>query len=464
MKAVVASKIGPYADVLSLCNVPKPELLPGTALVRVLSAGLAFPDVLVVEGKHMMRKEPPFTPGQEICGQVVAVGEGVTTVAVGQQVFGPCVSGGLAEFALVDADECFSAPRAMDPHTAAGFELNYGTSWHGLVDLAGLRAGETLLVLGASGGIGLSAIAIGVARGARVVAAASSDARLDACRQAGAHVALSYAGGGKALKAALAEAAVYGEVDVVLDPVGGELSEVAPPPAALCNRGCHPMQQRLRPHACMRACSRCPRWLNPNPNPEPNPNPRSQVAFRALGWGGRFLVVGFASGGAAPKAAIPRLPLNLALLNERRVPRHVASPACRLGGGAAVHCPGLLGLTPQGLGCAAHSGRAAAPLRAEYRRLPCGRGARPKSPMPMPRRMMSHQVLGVFWGAWKARERDANRANIEAMLGLISRGELRPPRGRVYRLHEWRTAFDDLMQRRAVGKVCIDLGTVEARL
>ena len=220
MKAVVASVIGPYADVLSLCSVPKPELVAGTVLVRVLSAGLAFPDVLVVEGKHMMRRDPPFTPGQEICGLVVAVGEGVASVAVGQQVFGPCLSGGLAEFALVDACECFHAPRAMDPHTAAGFELNYGTSWHGLVDLAGLRAGETLLVLGASGGIGLSAIAIGVARGARVVAAASTDARLEACRQAGAHVALSYAGGapGKALKAALAAAGLYGEVDVVLDP------------------------------------------------------------------------------------------------------------------------------------------------------------------------------------------------------------------------------------------------------
>ena len=109
MQAVVASATGRYSDVLSLCTVPKPELLPGTALVRVFSAGLAFPDVLVVEGKHMMRKDPPFTPGQEICGQVVAVGEGVTTVAVGQQVFGPCVSGGLAEFALIDAGECFTA-------------------------------------------------------------------------------------------------------------------------------------------------------------------------------------------------------------------------------------------------------------------------------------------------------------------------------------------------------------------
>jgi NADPH2:quinone reductase len=133
----------------------------------------------------------------------------------------------------------------------------------------------------------------------------------------------------------------YGEVDVVLDPVGGALSE---------------------------------------------------VALRATGWGGRFLVVGFASGGATPKGAIPQLPLNLALLNERR-------------------------------------------------------------------------VLGVFWGAWKARPggAEANRRNVERMLALIERGALRPPRGRVYRFAEWRAAFDDLMQHRAVGKVCIDLGTA-ARL
>ena len=210
MKAVVANAIGPYAEVLSLQTVPELELAEGTALVRVLSAGLAFPDVLVVEGKHMMRRDPPFTPGQEVCGQVVAIGEGVTSLAVGQHVFGPCSTGGLAEFALVSADDCFKAPSGMDPHVAAGFELNYGTSWHGLVDLAALRRDETLLVLGASGGVGLSAIAIGVALGARVVAAASSEARLDACRQAGAHLAVSYAGGGKALKAALADAGVYG--------------------------------------------------------------------------------------------------------------------------------------------------------------------------------------------------------------------------------------------------------------
>ena len=213
------------------------------------------------------------------------------------------------------------------------------------------------------------------------------------------------------------------------------------------------------------------------------------MAFRALGWGGRFLVVGFASGGAAPKTAIPQLPLNLALLNERRVARHVASPACRRTcrprRTAYATAPRLLERAP--LHRTLHGWPGTAPRHAlatpRTRRSVAGaRGRRPggaavqggrrpggrRVGLPrLPRRRrpaLSHQVLGVFWGAWKAREPEANRANIEAMLGLIARGELRPPRARVYRLHEWRTAFDDLMQRRAVGKVCIDLGAAEARL
>ena len=217
------------------------------------------------------------------------------------------------------------------------------------------------------------------------------------------------------------------------------------------------------------------------------------MAFRALGWGGRFLVVGFASGGAAPKTAIPQLPLNLALLNERRVARHVASPACRRAcrpqRTAYPTAPRLLERAP--LHRTLHGWPGTAPRHALAARwpvhgaavqgLPCWgcraggaavRGAavwggRRVGLPRLPRRrcpVRSHQVLGVFWGAWKAREPEANRANIEAMLGLIARGELRPPRARVYRLHEWRTAFDDLMQHRAVGKVCIDLGAAEARL
>ena len=197
------------------------------------------------------------------------------------------------------------------------------------------------------------------------------------------------------------------------------------------------------------------------------------MAFRALGWGGRFLVVGFASGGAAPKTAIPQLPLNLALLNERRVARHVASPACRRAcrpqRTAYPTAPRLLERAP--LHRTLHGWPGTAPRHAlatpRTRRSVAGaRGRRVGLPrLPRRRRpVLSHQVLGVFWGAWKAREPEANRANIEAMLGLIARGELRPPRARVYRLHEWRTAFDDLMQHRAVGKVCIDLGAAEARL
>ena len=199
---------------------------------------------------------------------MVAAADGVSHPRVGQRVFGTALSGGLAELALVEAEDVYVLPERMDPSIAAGFELNYGTSFHGLVDLASLREGETLLVLGAAGRVGLSAVAIGRALGARVVACASAPERRDACEAAGAELVLDSSCGAAGLRDALASADLRGNVDVVFDVVGGELSE---------------------------------------------------VAMRALGWGGRFLVVGFASGGATPKAAIPSVPLNLALLNERRV-------------------------------------------------------------------------------------------------------------------------------------------------
>ena len=192
--------------------------------------------------------------------------------------------------------------------------------------------------------------------------------------------------------------------------------------SAPCTRGCRPMHACVRAIApCMRAC--VPSLLKvanpypyPYPTPNPTPNPLPKAAFRALGWGGRFLVVGFASGGAAPKAAIPRLPLNLALLNERRVAQHVVSPACRLGG-AATHLPGLLGLTTvcrypaarrsrtrrraaQGRG-QEECRRSAGGVQEERRRLLCGRAARPKMPMPMPHPMTPGAwcLLGRMEGA-----------------------------------------------------------------
>lgn len=269
MAAVIATAVGPWREVLQL--QPSPDVGPATEgflKVKVLSCGLAFPDVLTVEGKHIMKKEAPFVPASEVSGEVVEVGEGCEEhgFKVGDRVFGTTMDGGLQQFALLPADGVYALPPSVPVDVGAGFELNYGTTYHGLKDIARLRAGETLLVLGASGGVGMAAIDIGVALGAEVVACASTAAKLAACEAAGATTLVNYTDG--SFKAALKEAGVYGNVDVVYDPVGGAFAE---------------------------------------------------VAMRALGWGGRYVVVGFAAGGATPKDAIPSFPLNLALLNEREI-------------------------------------------------------------------------------------------------------------------------------------------------
>ena len=255
-----------------------PMLVPSEKelLIEVHAAGLAFPDLLIMQGKHMMRMDPPYTPGSEVCGRVIQVGAGECGgFKVGDWVFGATKSGGLAEACLVSPDDVYRLPPGVDPISAAGFELNYGTAWHGLSDLAKLRSGETLLVLGASGGIGSAAVGIGKALGARVVAVASNEQKRQACAAAGADVTVGYGrpktttatktegsqaheyDRGAAFKAALVEAGVYGSVDVVVDPVGGE-------------------------------------WSEP--------------ALRSLGWGGRFVVIGFAAGGTNPKAVRECLP------------------------------------------------------------------------------------------------------------------------------------------------------------
>ena len=348
-RSLVASEEGDWRRVLSVQpEHPDADMLAapedGQLLVDVISAGLAFPDVLTVEGKHIMSKAPPFVPANEVCGRVTAVGPECeeSGFAVGDLVCGVAVTGSMAERAIMLAEQTYRVPAGVDPNVAAGLEVNYGTTWHGLVDLAQIQSGETLLVLGASGGVGMAAIDIGKARGARVVACASTAAKLAACKAAGADVLVNYASdGGGDFKAALKEHGVYGEVDVVYDPVGGKFSE---------------------------------------------------VSFRAMGWGGRFLVVGFASGGATPKDAIPRLPLNLALLNER-------------------------------------------------------------------------QVMGVFWGSWKARDgNEVNRRSMETMFGMIASGKLKPVVSKVYPLLDYAKAFDDMMSRRVVGKVCIEMGAGGSRL
>lgn len=270
VRAAMVDRIGPYNEVVRVVsNAVRPVADDGELLVQVLACGLAFPDVLVIEGKHMMKRAPPFSPAGEVCGTIVEIGDGVEGFAVGDKVFGAAISGGLAELTRIPSHTCYKLPEGVDPILAAGFELNYGTSWHGIVDIARLQAGETMLVLGASGGVGMAAIDIGRSIGANVVACASTEAKLQACIEQGADETINYSDDdGTTFKEKLKAAGIYGDIDVVFDPVGGTLSE---------------------------------------------------PAMRGLGWGGRHLVIGFAAGGDTPTDAIPKLPINLALLNERAI-------------------------------------------------------------------------------------------------------------------------------------------------
>eukprot|EP00928_Gymnodinium_smaydae_P029513 TRINITY_DN22206_c0_g1_i1.p1 TRINITY_DN22206_c0_g1~~TRINITY_DN22206_c0_g1_i1.p1 ORF type:complete len:335 (-),score=40.48 TRINITY_DN22206_c0_g1_i1:72-1076(-) len=258
-RALICKQLGPY-DGLKLEEVARTELKKGEVVVQCLSAGLCFPDILTVMGKHVFKPQPPFIPGNEFCGRVIAVGEGCS-LKMGDVVFGQ-EQGTMRDEIIVHEDMVYRAPDNIDPHVLAGLPVNYGTTIHALKDIAKLQPGERLCVLGASGATGISAIELGKAMGAIVVACASSPAKLEACKDAGADVLINYSSDFK--QRLKTEAG--GPLDVVYDPVGGEFSE---------------------------------------------------PAFRALGFGGRFLVIGFAAGGQNPNAAIPRMPLNLALLNER---------------------------------------------------------------------------------------------------------------------------------------------------
>ena len=227
----------------------------GEIKLRVRAAGVNFPDVLIIQQKYQMKPELPFTPGSEVAGDVIAVGSGVDGFRPGQRVMAYCALGGFAEEAIVPAAACFAIPDALAYEPAAAVLLAYGTSWHALRDRAALQRGETLLVLGASGGVGLAAVEIGVAMGARVIAGASSDEKLSVCRRHGAAALINYRN--ENLREALARLTDRHGPDVVYDPVGGSLSE---------------------------------------------------PAFRSIAWRGRHLVVGFAEG------SIPSIALNLTLL------------------------------------------------------------------------------------------------------------------------------------------------------
>ncbi|KZY35811.1 NADPH:quinone oxidoreductase [Alcanivorax sp. HI0044] len=253
MRAILCKELGP-ANTLVIEDIASPAPGKGEVKVRVKAAGLNFPDTLIIEGKYQIKPELPFSPGGEMAGEVLEVGDGVKNFKPGQRIMGLTGYGAFAEEILVPENRLIPVPDGMDDHTAAAFSMVYGTSYHALKQRANIQPGETLLVLGASGGVGLAAVEIGKAMGANVIACASSDEKLEVAREAGADDLINYAD--EDLKEALKKRYPRG-VDVIYDPVGDKFTE---------------------------------------------------AALRNMAWNGRLLVVGFAAGD------IPKIPANLALL------------------------------------------------------------------------------------------------------------------------------------------------------
>ncbi|MFK8028713.1 MAG: NADPH:quinone oxidoreductase family protein [Gammaproteobacteria bacterium] len=254
MRALLCKEHGP-ASKLVVEEVDDPTPGKGELLIQVAAAGLNFPDTLIIQGKYQMQPPMPFSPGGEAAGTVIAVGEGVKRIQVGQRVIALCMVGAFAEKLVAPELAVVPMPDEMDFETAAGFTLTYATSYYALKQRAKLQAGESLLVLGAAGGVGLAAVELGRVMGAEVIAAASTDEKLAATKEAGATHLLNYSKDD--VKKTVKELTEGRGVNVVYDPVGGELSE---------------------------------------------------QSLRATAWDGRFLVIGFASGD------IPKIPLNLPLL------------------------------------------------------------------------------------------------------------------------------------------------------
>jgi len=242
-------------EALQWKELPTPVPKAGEVLIAIKAASLNFPDLLTVQNKYQFKPPLPFVPGSEYAGVVEAVGEGVTHLKIGDPVAAIGSSGGFGTHACVAAAGVMPLPKGFAFDDASAFVMTYGTTHHALIDRAQLKAGETLLVLGAAGGVGTAAIQIGKVIGARVIAAASSDEKCDFCRTLGADATINYGSGN--IRDDLKKLTDGKGPDVVYDPVGGDLAE---------------------------------------------------PVFRSIAWRGRYLVVGFAQGG------IPALPLNLALL------------------------------------------------------------------------------------------------------------------------------------------------------
>ena len=266
MKALLSVQPG-GPETLRLEDVAEPAPGTGELLVRVRACAINFPDVLIIEDKYQLKPQRPFAPGGEIAGEVIAAGEGVSGWSAGDRLIAALGFGGLAEQVLVPSDRAIPLPPERSFEDGSGLLMTYATAIHALVDRGKLMAGQTLLVLGAAGGVGIAAVEIAKALGARVVAAVSSDEKAEAARAAGADFAIVYPPGPfdgssqKTLAGLFKEAVGPAGADVILDPVGGDYSE---------------------------------------------------AALRSIAWEGRFLVVGFPAG-------IPKLPLNLTLLKSCNV-------------------------------------------------------------------------------------------------------------------------------------------------
>lgn len=324
MKAVLCEAFGP-AENLALAEVASPELKPGHVIVNIQSCALNFPDVLMVEGKYQSLPPFPFTPGGEFAGTVSQVAPDVSQWQVGDGVFAACGHGAMAEQISVAASALRAKPQGMSFAKASGISTTYGTSYYALKQRADLQPGETLLVLGAAGGVGLAAVELGKAMGARVIAAASSPEKLEVARQAGADDLIDYSDG--ELKEKVKALTEGRGADVIYDPVGGPLFD---------------------------QCMRC------------------------INWNGRVLVVGFVGGD------IPKVPTNLVLLKN------------------------------------------------------C-------------------QVVGVFYGAFSARFPADNEQNFAELIEMFAVGKLHAVVGAEYPLTDYVEALNCLSQRRAVGKIVVNI-------
>ena len=325
MRAVVCIEHGP-PEALKVQDMPTPEPGKGEIRIAVKAAGVNFPDTLIIQNLYQFKPALPFSPGGEAAGVVDAVGEGVVHHKPGDRVIAMTGHGAFAEQLVAHHAQVVPMAPGMSFEQAAGFTMTYGTSHHALKQRARLRPGETLLVLGAAGGVGLTAVELGKAMGARVVAAASSPEKLALCREYGADETIDYSA--EDLRAGIKRTCgdlPGGGPDVIYDPVGDRFTE---------------------------------------------------AAFRSIGWNGRHLVIGFAAG------EIPKLPINLALI----------------------------------------------------------KGA---------------SIVGVFWGAFTAREPDLHRANMAELLEWFATGRLRPHVSRTFPLDEGPAAIRWMMDRKATGKIVL---------